>query len=80
MMWVVGHKVQVTAMETVEMKVKCSIIKLVIGKIMKTIMKCKPNWIYLKTQGYENGTIWKRIRVTGALAGDKFAIRTSSII
>ena len=34
----------------------------------------------METQEYENGTIWKRIRVTGALVGDKFAIRTSSII
>ena len=24
---------------------------------MKTIMKTKPNWINLETQGYENGTI-----------------------
>ena len=30
MVRVIGHKVQVTAVETVEMKVKCSIIKLVI--------------------------------------------------
>ena len=35
MVWVVGHKIQVTAMETVEMKVKCSIIKLVIGKMSR---------------------------------------------
>ena len=35
MVWVVGHKVQVTAMETVEMKVKCSIIKLVTGKMSR---------------------------------------------
>ena len=34
----------------------------------------------MKTKQYENETIWKRIRVTGALAGDKFVIRTSSII
>ena len=33
MVRVVGHKIQVTAMETVEMKVKCSIIKLVTGKM-----------------------------------------------
>ena len=49
-------------------------------KRWRWLWKCKPNWIYLKTQGYENGTIWKYIHVTGALAGDKFAIRTSSII
>ena len=49
-------------------------------KRWRRLWKRKPNWIYLKTQGYENGTIWKRIRVTGALAGDKFAVRTSSII
>ena len=35
MMLAVGHKVQVTAMETVEMKVKCSIIKLVTGKMSR---------------------------------------------
>ena len=35
MVRVVGQKVQVTAMETVEMKVKCSIIKLVIGKMSR---------------------------------------------
>ena len=40
----------------------------------------KPKWIDLIMQQYENGTIWKRIRVTGALVGGKFAIRTSSII
>ena len=35
MVSIVGHKVQVTVMGTVEMKVKCSIIKLVIGKISR---------------------------------------------
>ena len=40
----------------------------------------KPKWIDLKTQRYENGTICKRIRVTGALVGGKFVMRTSSII
>ena len=33
----------------------------------------------MKTQTFEY-TIWKLIRVTGALVGNKFAIRTSSII
>ena len=44
-------------------------------KTMKTIMKTQtfeseiqtPKWIDLKTQRNENGTTWKRIRVTGAL-------------
>ena len=40
---------------------------------MKTIMKTH-------TFEYANQSGWKRIRVTGVLVGDKFAIRTSSII